>query len=129
MSFIERWPQTPTFSQVIGLVRQTSQPSEFIKSTIEVYLPKAIEIFCAKCFQGSKESTQSGEQQPGKCETAESYEYLKSNWLEIKWREKKLEPKEEEWLKAKQLSQILGTSPSFAVLLIREYISAVSASF
>lgn len=59
----ERWPQIPNFVQVVGLIQQTYQPSESIKNTIEVYLPKAIEIFCAKSFQDDRNNSQDGEQQ------------------------------------------------------------------
>ncbi|GJD12227.1 hypothetical protein Gasu2_63320 [Galdieria sulphuraria] len=108
---IERWPETSTFSQVIHRVRKAHQPTETIENTIQVYLPKAIEIFCAKSVRENKESSQSGQRQ------------------QVMWRGKKLEPSEAEWLKAKQLSEVLGTSESLAVLLIREYISAVYVKF
>ncbi|GJQ15323.1 hypothetical protein GpartN1_g7114.t1 [Galdieria partita] len=107
---VERWPQVSTFSQVIHLVRETYQPTETIKNTIEAYLLKAIEIFCAKSFKENKKSSLGGQQQ-------------------VRWRGKTLEPSEPECLKAKQLSQVLGISESLAVLVIREYISTVYFKF
>lgn len=41
------------------------------------------------------------------------------------WRGKRLEPSQLEWTKAKQLSEVLGTSQGLAVQLIREYVSTV----